>query len=80
MQHEELIKKAAALAKIAPQQWADFLQAFAAFTEHHRNNLVHSPLDALSVNQGRAQILSVTQDILVKAVESADNIARKAQK
>lgn len=76
MQHEQLIKKAAALGKNAPTQWADFLKAFAEYTDHHRDNLLNSPPHALQINQGRAQMLAITLGILEKAMESAEQINR----
>lgn len=80
MQHEQLILKAANLARSAPHEWAEFLQAFADFSEHHRDNLLNSPLDALQVNQGRAQMLKTTNEMLAKAVTEADKIKRKPSK
>ena len=77
MQHEELIVKAAALAKSAPAQWADFLAAFAKYKEVHRDNLLNSPPDALQINQGRAQILSVVHDLLSDAVKNAEKMTGK---
>lgn len=80
MQHQQLILKAANLARSAPTQWADFLKALAEYKEHHRDNLLNSPLDALQVNQGRAQMLDITCNLLAKAVEDADKINGKTNK
>lgn len=77
MQHEELIKKAAALGRIAPEQWAEFLKAFAEYKEHHRDNLLNSPPNALQINQGKAQMITIAYDLLRGSVESAEQINRK---
>lgn len=72
--HVILTQKAAALARVAPEYWREFLVAFADFTEHHRDNLVKSQLPDLPVNQGRAQMLSILTDILS---DSADKMNKK---
>lgn len=77
MQHEQLILKAAALAKAAPIQWGDFLKAFADYKEKHRDNAIQSPPETLQTNQGRAQLATTTYSMLEKAVESAEEITRK---
>lgn len=75
--HDELTIKAAALAKSSPIQWRDFLQALATFSNVHKENLVNSPLPALPVNQGRAQILSTLQGILGNCVANAEKFTPK---
>lgn len=73
-QQDNLILKAANLAKASPQQWRDFLDALAAYTEIHKDNLIKSPLPELPVNQGRAQGLTTLHKVLSEAVASADKI------
>lgn len=71
-QQQNLTLKAANLAKSSPQQWRDFLDALAAYTEVHKDNLIKSALPELPVNQGRAQALTVIHKVLSDALASAD--------
>lgn len=77
--NDALTMKAAQLARTAPREWREFLEALAVHNEVHRTNLIMSPLHELPVNQGRAQALSTLLDRLKNSVASADRIARKAQ-
>jgi hypothetical protein len=77
--HEHLIVVAADLARSSPQRWADFLEAFAAFTDTYRTKLVHSPLPELPVAQGKAQSLAFTHELLKGAPATADKIKSKGK-
>lgn len=72
-----LTKAAANLAKSSPNGWQAFVEAMSMFAEHHRHNLVMSPLPELPINQGRAQILSTLTDNLRNCVGNADKLEGK---
>lgn len=74
---DNLTMKAAQLARLAPREWREFMEALAVYNNVHRENLVMSPLQELPVNQGRAQSLSSLHDRLAHAVSNADKINRK---
>jgi len=76
---EYLTIKAAILARTAPNEWREFLSALGQFTEHHRENLVSSPLADLPINQGRAQILGALLKNMENCTKDADELARKAR-
>lgn len=73
---DNLTMKAAALAKQSPELWAEFLQAVAAVSDTHRENLIKSPLDMLPVMQGRAQMATDFSNALAMAVINADKIGK----
>lgn len=68
----QLSQAAADLARYAPDKWAVFIEAMSAFSDHHKDNLVKSPVDALQVNQGRAAILATLTDNLRNCIKNAD--------
>lgn len=70
--------KASILARLNPSDWAEFMKAFAAYAEQHRNNVINSPLPELPVNQGRAQLATQLTLLLGNCVEAEE--ARKAKK
>lgn len=74
---EQLAVSAAALERVAPHQWREFLKALAVYNEIHRNNLVKSPIAELAVNQGRAQSLSSLLEILDSSASLADKIGKR---
>ena len=73
---EELILKAAILARNAPEQWRDFVEALRKHNEVHRDNLVKSPMNELPVNQGRAQMATNLLGMLATCVETADKMKK----
>lgn len=77
---EELILKAATLARIAPDDWRNFVEALGRYAEVHRENLIKSPLNELPVNQGRAQTASSLREMLADCLISADRIKGKKPK
>lgn len=74
---ENLIVKAAHLAKSSPTTWANFLAAFEEVAEVHRKNLLLSPLPELQVNQGRAQAMASLLEDLKNCEANAVKIAQK---
>lgn len=74
---QNLTMKAASLARIAPEQWRDFLAALADFRDHHRENLVQSPLNELPINQGRAQILGALHKNLSECLVNSEKMTKK---
>lgn len=76
---EELILKAATLARSAPNEWREFVEALGKYNEVTRENLVKSPLNELPVNQGRALMSASILGIFVECLKSADKINRNAK-
>ncbi len=70
-----LIQKAAELARRAPKEWAEFLDALKTSSEEARDQCVQSPLAELPRTQGRAQSLKALLTLLTDALRSADRIA-----
>lgn len=70
MQPNTLPQKAASLARAAPEQWREFVSAFAEFNELHRDNLTRSALPELPVNQGRAQMVGIIYEMMAKALNA----------
>jgi hypothetical protein len=68
----QLAQAAADLARFAPEHWAKFIEAMSVFSDHHKDNLVRSPVDALQGNQGRAAILATLTDNLRDCIKNAD--------
>lgn len=80
MIERELIFCAAKLARRAPEEWNEFVDALGKHTELHITNCISSPLDALAQNQGRAQALTALLKDLREALKTADQIERKKQR
>lgn len=74
---QTLTLKAAALLRVAPEEWAAFVDALAVYVEVHRNNVIHSPLPELPVNQGRAQALSSLLTTLKDCRANAEKVGFK---
>lgn len=70
----QLSLTAAALARYAPKEWGEFVEALSLVADQHRENLVQSTLAELPVNQGRAQILSNVVFNLRNCITEADKI------
>lgn len=77
---DNLTLKAAALARVAPDLWRDYVSAIADFAEIHRDNLVKSPLPDLPVNQGRAQIMSAFHKSMAECLANSDKIKKGTPK
>lgn len=65
------------LARRAPREWPDFLDALSAYVDLQRETLTQSPLETLQVNQGRAQNAARLHKLLSEALPSADKIESK---
>jgi|APCry1669188879_1035177.scaffolds.fasta_scaffold97729_2 hypothetical protein len=74
---EDLIIRAAILARTAPESWKEFLGAFTQYTNKQRDNLVASPFETLPVAQGRAQACTRLLDLLVNCQSKADQYQGK---
>lgn len=72
--------KAAALARIAPQQWREFLAELAAYSDKKRTELVQAPVETIQVAQGRAQACALLCDLFGSAVKDADRVADLLQR
>lgn len=77
MSDRELIQKAAALARSAPENWKEFLGALSAYTDLQISNCISSPLEALPQNQGRAQSSVALLRLLRECLKTADQIEGK---
>jgi hypothetical protein len=77
MNDRELIQKAAALARSAPENWKEFLGALSTYTDNQISNCVSSPLEALPQNQGRAQATVALLRLLRECLKTADQIEGK---
>lgn len=71
---QELIIKAAALARSAPQAWSEFILAMNKFATAGAMLCVASPPDQLQRMQGRAQQCAEITTLFEDAVKSADRI------
>lgn len=60
---DHLIEKADRLSRSSPQEWAEFLDAFAAYTETGRNNCIIAAPEHLAKLQGHAQALTKVLEI-----------------
>ena len=77
MNDRELILKAAALARSAPEDWKQFMGALSAYTDVQISNCISSPLEALPQNQGRAQATVALLRLLRECLKTADQIEGK---
>lgn len=75
----KLATTAASLAHRAPEEWAEFLSAFAAYSDSVLRDCLSSPVDALPQTQGRARACDSLLRLLVECKETADKLkdARK---
>jgi hypothetical protein len=73
----ELILRAAALARSAPRQFTDFLEALSAYSDYVTQNCIQSPLQELPRAQGRAQQAALLHGILADCIKRADQIEGK---
>lgn len=74
---QDLIVRAAVLARTSPDLWKQFVGALAAYSGQQATNCVQSPLDSLPVMQGRAQASARLHTLLADCVSSADKIEGK---
>lgn len=73
----DLILAAARLARSHPEGWKQFLWAFRAYADQHRDNCIQSPLTTLPVAQGRAQLAALLHVLFAECQASADKIEGK---
>lgn len=77
---EDLIVKAALLARTSRKEWDDFLLALNNYKEAQKERLVSSALADLQQCQGKAQALTALCTQLADCVSKSDQIARKVNK
>lgn len=65
---------AARLARTAPQQWDEFIEALSQYTEQKCIECIQSPPDMLQVTQGRAQALAALGRLLEDCRKTAENV------
>lgn len=73
----DLILAAARLARSTPDGWKQFLGAFRAYADQHRDNCIQSPLTTLPVAQGRAQLAAQLNGLFAECLTSADKLEGK---
>jgi hypothetical protein len=74
---EDLILSAARLARVAPENWKQFLGALSSYSSQQITNCVQSSLEELPRSQGRAQATARLYGILADCLASADKIEGK---
>lgn len=74
---EQLIVRAAQVARSSPTAWQDFLEALGGYSATQTNNCVQSPLEELPRAQGRAQATARVLSLLASCLAKADEIERK---
>lgn len=77
MSDRDLILKTASLARMAPQEWSDFLAAFKQYTDTRRDQCVSSPVDTILIAQGRAQQCASLLRLFEECLTTADQIQEK---
>jgi hypothetical protein len=71
---KDLTEPAARLARSAPGEWREFLEAFRKYTDARKDNCVLAQLDELQRSQGRAQQCVQLVALLSDAIKSADRM------
>lgn len=71
---DNLTLRAAALARVAPEFWNEFLGAFALYNDSIKDMVVTAPLAELPVCQGRAQATRHLTSVLAGAVANASKL------
>jgi hypothetical protein len=77
MNDRNLILVSAAIARRAPEEWSEFLEAFKSYTDTKRDQCISSPVDTIQVAQGRAQQCVSLLRLFEDCVRAADQIAEK---
>ena len=71
---EKLTIAAARVARMAPNQWNEFLMAMSGYSNQQIQNCIQSSLEQLPIAQGRAQATARVTGLLVECLKSADKI------
>lgn len=74
MQDPELTLAAVALRRASPELWAKFVAAFESHANQRVNNLIRSPSDALSLNQGSARESTALLKLFKDCAKDADKL------
>ncbi len=72
-----MIFASAQLARRAPQEWAEFLSAFAEFASNKDDECISSSTPTLPVAQGRAQACRELRKLFAECKEQASKIETK---
>jgi hypothetical protein len=74
---KELALAVAQLAYRAPQEFAQFVSALTLYAEKRRDELLESPPNTLTFNQGRAKACVQLRDTIANATRTAEAIQQK---
>lgn len=74
---KQVILSAARLARMNPNLWQEFADAFQLYSSSQLTNLVSSPLETLPTMQGRAQTAAQVYGMLAECISRADKIEGK---
>lgn len=75
--NDELIRRAASLARAAPREWQDFLGALRSHVDTTKDQCISSPLESLQVAQGRAQYSVALLRLFETCTKVADQMTEK---
>lgn len=67
----------AALSHRAPEEWAEFVAAFAEWTDHKRDECIGSNQETLSTTQGRAQACVELRKLFAECRQTAERVENK---
>jgi hypothetical protein len=75
---KNMVLAAARLARTAPQQWDEFVQAFAEYVDDKIVDVIQAPPEMLQIAQGRAQGLVSFSKLLADCRKTAESIDKAA--
>lgn len=80
MIHEDKIlsEPAARLARAAPREWKEFLEAYREYADVQRDSMLNAPHQELHTSQGWARHASKLNLLLDDAVKAADAMSQRA--
>lgn len=76
---EAFIMKLGALARVAPQQWREFLVEYRKYVESEKLNLINATPDMLQIRQGFCKNAVVLQGKFENAVDAANALQKKLE-
>lgn len=81
MTEAEIVKqialRAATVARRAPEEWGELLEALKNLTTHRRDECVSSPADTIFISQGRAREAASLLRMFETCLKTADQITEK---
>jgi len=69
--------RAASVARGAPQEWGELLEALQQLTTHRRDECVSSPAETIFISQGRAREAASLLRMFESCLKTADQITEK---